>query len=172
MMISGRTKKLFIVGMSFLGAGTMVATGMPGLFNPPGVGEDSEDGPDRQDAAPPRARACATLADCDSRCGRGDAAACFRGALGRLQGAGGAPDAAGASVLLDKACAAGHPAGCTTLGMLRERGEGVPLDAAKALDLYQRGCGGGDRTGCDRARALAPEAPAAPEASPAPDAPP
>jgi hypothetical protein len=169
-MISGRIRKLFIVTMSFLGAGTMVATGMPGLFDPPGVDEGSEsgtDGPNGAGSARPRARSCGTLPECDRRCGRGDAAACFRGAVGRLQGADGAPDPAGASVLLGKACEGGHPGGCTTLGMLCEQGDGVRQDAEKALDLYRQGCAGGDRTGCDRARALSPTDPTA---APPPDA--
>ena len=170
MMISGRAKKALIVGSTLLGAAAMVGgdltwmSGFSGDSGAEGKGADGAGG----DATPKAKPRCRTIAECDSRCGKGDGSSCYYSGQGRLQGANGQPDPAAASVLFSRACKAGTPEGCTMLASLHQQGVGVPKDPAKARTLFQQGCNGGDARAC---AALEP-APAQPAPTPAPPAPP
>jgi TPR repeat protein len=90
-------------------------------------------------------------ADLNTKCEKGDAAACLRLADNYERGEDGyAKDPVRSSGLYRRACDGGSDYGCYKLGVMHEKGEGgLLVDMRKARELYEKACLGGLQEVCN-----------------------
>lgn len=88
-------------------------------------------------------------AECETQCGKGNAASCGAAGTLHVQGSGGASrDDKKARELLSKGCDGSDTKSCSNLGIMMLQGRGGAKDAAGASKHFEKACGDADAIAC------------------------